>query len=113
MASVASEKTVKGGAWLVDESIAADVMTPEKISEEHALIRQTATEFIAGEVQPANDRLEQKDWKLNRELIKKCGALGLFGTNIPEAYGGVDLDKISTPRSPSSPAFRRSWRVVS
>ena len=45
---------------------------------------------------PANERLEQKDWALQRELIKKCGGLGLFGTNVPESYGGVDLDKIST-----------------
>jgi len=42
------------------------------------------------------ERLEQKDWALNRELVKKCGALGLLGTNVPEAYGGVDLDKVST-----------------
>ena len=71
-------------------------MTPEKITEEHQLIRQAAAEFIAGEVMPANERLEQKDWALQRELIKKCGGLGLFGTNVPESYGGVDLDKIST-----------------
>ena len=45
---------------------------------------------------PVTDQLEQKDWKLQREIVKKCGGLGLFGTNIPEAYGGVDLDKIST-----------------
>jgi alkylation response protein AidB-like acyl-CoA dehydrogenase len=45
---------------------------------------------------PASERLEQKDWTLQRELVKKCGSLGLLGTNIPEAYGGVDLDKIAT-----------------
>ncbi|HJU41749.1 MAG TPA: acyl-CoA dehydrogenase family protein, partial [Vicinamibacterales bacterium] len=72
------------------------VMTPEKLTEEHKLIQQTATEFIRGEVIPVNDKLEQKDWKLQREIVKKCGGLGLFGTNIPEAYGGVDLDKIAT-----------------
>jgi alkylation response protein AidB-like acyl-CoA dehydrogenase len=47
-------------------------------------------------VLPVNDRLEQKDWTLQRELVKKCGSLGLLGTNIPEDYGGVDLDKIAT-----------------
>ncbi len=89
-------KTMKGGAWLIEETDPAAVMTPEKITEEHELIRQTAGEFIVGEVMPANERLEQKDWALQRELVKKCGALGLFGTNIPEVYGGVDLDKIAT-----------------
>jgi alkylation response protein AidB-like acyl-CoA dehydrogenase len=96
MASVASEAAVKGGAWLVEETSPDRVMTPEKVTEEHKLIRQTAAEFIRGEVRPATERLEQKDWALQRELIKKCGSLGLFGTNIPEQYGGVDLDKIST-----------------
>ena len=71
-------------------------MTPEKLTEEHKLIGQTAAEFIDGEVLPVVERLEQKEWALNRELIKKCGALGLLGTNIPEDYGGVDLDKIAT-----------------
>jgi alkylation response protein AidB-like acyl-CoA dehydrogenase len=96
MATVASDKTMKGGAWLIEETDPATVMTPERLTEEHQLIRQTASEFINGEVVPVNDRLEQKDWTLQRELVKKCGSLGLFGTNIPEAYGGVDLDKIST-----------------
>ena len=96
MATATSEQTVKGGAWLIEETDPATVMTPEKLNEEHKLIRQTAAEFIKGEVLPVVERLEKKDWALNRELIKKCGSLGLLGTNIPEEYGGVDLDKIST-----------------
>ncbi|HET9703483.1 MAG TPA: acyl-CoA dehydrogenase family protein [Vicinamibacterales bacterium] len=96
MTTVASEKAIKGGAWLIEETDPSTVFTPEKLTEEHVLIRQTAAEFISGEVVPANDRLEQKDWTLQRQLVKKCGGLGLLGTNIPEEYGGVDLDKIST-----------------
>jgi alkylation response protein AidB-like acyl-CoA dehydrogenase len=96
MATATSETTVKGGAWLIAETDPSAVMTPERITDEHELIRQTAGEFINGEVIPVNDRLEQKDWTLQRELVKKCGSLGLLGTNIPEAYGGVDLDKIAT-----------------
>src|SRR5687768_12437423 len=96
MATATSETNLKGGAWLIAETDPSAVMTPERITEEHELIRQTAGEFINGEVFPANERLEQKDWTLQRELIKKCGSLGLMGTNIPETYGGVDLDKIAT-----------------
>ncbi|HEX4912555.1 MAG TPA: acyl-CoA dehydrogenase family protein, partial [Vicinamibacterales bacterium] len=96
MSSATSEQVTKGGAWLIGETEPAAVMTPEKLTEEHKLIRQTASEFIRGEVIPVNDRLEQKDWNLQRQLVKKCGELGLLGTNIPEQYGGVDLDKIAT-----------------
>jgi alkylation response protein AidB-like acyl-CoA dehydrogenase len=93
MTSVASGTTVKGGAWLIEDTMPGDVMTPEKLSDEQLLIRQTAGEFVDGEVNPLNERLEQKDWVLNRELVHKCGELGLLGINIPDTYGGVDLDK--------------------
>jgi alkylation response protein AidB-like acyl-CoA dehydrogenase len=95
MATV-TDKTTKGGAWLIEETDPSTVMTPEKLTDEHKLIRQTTAEFVDGDVLPVLDRLEQKDWALNRELVKRCGALGLFGTCIPETYGGVDLDKVST-----------------
>ncbi|HWI16802.1 MAG TPA: acyl-CoA dehydrogenase family protein [Vicinamibacterales bacterium] len=96
MATATNDQTIKGGAWLLGASDPATVMTPEKITDEHRMIQQTATEFVDNEVMAANERLEKKEWAVARELIKKCGELGLFGTNIPEAYGGVDLDKIST-----------------
>ncbi len=86
----------KGGAWLVEQAQAADVVTPERRTGEHRLIGQSAAEFMDGEVLPVAERLEQKEWALNRDLLRKCGELGLLGTNVPEAYGGVDLDKIAT-----------------
>jgi alkylation response protein AidB-like acyl-CoA dehydrogenase len=91
-----TEQVTKGGAWLIEKTDPATVMTPEQLSDEHRLIGQTAAEFIDNEVSPNKERLEQKDWALNRELVAKCGSLGLLGTNVPEEYGGVDLDKIAT-----------------
>ncbi|MGE0813686.1 MAG: acyl-CoA dehydrogenase family protein [Vicinamibacterales bacterium] len=96
MATTAGALTARGGGWLVADSDPSAVMTRERITEEHRLIEQTAAEFMTGEVLPVLDRLERKDWALNRELLAKCGALGLLGTNVPEAYGGVDLDKVAT-----------------
>ncbi|MGE0361789.1 MAG: acyl-CoA dehydrogenase family protein [Vicinamibacterales bacterium] len=88
--------TAKGGEWLVADTDPAAMMTRERISDEHRLIEQTAAEFMDQEVLPAIERLEQKDWAFNRELVRKCGGLGLLGTNVPESYGGVELDKVST-----------------
>ena len=45
---------------------------------------------------PALDRLEQKDWTLARALVRRSGDLGLLGTDVPEAFGGVELDKVSS-----------------
>jgi alkylation response protein AidB-like acyl-CoA dehydrogenase len=87
--------SAKGGAWLLEETAAADVFTPERVSDEHRMIRQTAAEFLAGEVLPVLDKLEQKDWALARSLVKRSGELGLLGADVPEEYGGVGLDKIS------------------
>ncbi len=95
MATTTSTATLKGGGWLLEETPADAVFTPEKLTDEHRLIGQTADEFITNEVLTALDRLEQKDWTLARDLLRRCGELGLIGTDVPEQYGGVGLDKVS------------------
>jgi alkylation response protein AidB-like acyl-CoA dehydrogenase len=84
---------MKGAGWLVDETDASCVLTPERLSEEHRLIAQTAREFAEKEVVPAIERLEQKDWAVARRLLQRAGELGLIGVDVPEEYGGVGLDK--------------------
>ena len=87
--------TMRGGQWLIEEAT-EPVFTPERLSDEHKLIRQTADEFIDTEVLPALERLEQKDWALARALVRRSGDLGLIGTDAPESFGGVELDKVSS-----------------
>ena len=84
---------MKGAAWLLEPGDAASMLTPERLSDEHRLIAQTAREFAEKEVIPAIGRLESKDWALARELLKRSGELGLLGVDAPEEYGGVGLDK--------------------
>src|SRR5207248_10655237 len=88
--------TLRGGAWLLEPSDPETVLTPERLSDEQRLIGQTAEEFVAKEVLPQLDRLEQKDWTLARQLVKRCGELGLLGVDAAEAYGGVQLDKVTS-----------------
>ncbi len=83
----------RGADWLFDVTTPDSVFTPEGLSDEHRLMAQTALEFLQKEVLPAIDQLETKDWELARRLVKRCGDLGLLGTDVPEAYGGIDLDK--------------------
>ncbi|MBI2827874.1 MAG: acyl-CoA dehydrogenase family protein [Acidobacteria bacterium] len=86
----------KGGAWLLEDVEPSEVFTPEKLSDEHRLMAQTTDEFIETEVLPNLDKLETRNWELARKLIRRCGELGLLGTNVPEQYGGLDLDKVSS-----------------
>ena len=88
--------TLRGGEWLLQASDPGAVFTPEQLNEEHRLIAQTVTDFVDNEVLPVLDRLEQKDWPLSRDLVRRAGALGLLGVDAPEAYGGVQLDKITS-----------------
>ena len=86
----------KGGTWLLEEIARGSAFTPEQLSEEQRLISQTAQEFMDNEVVGSSDQLETKDWDLARRLLRRCGELGLLGTDVPEAYGGLQLDKVSS-----------------
>ena len=96
LTSTSAAPGLRGGEWLLQPSDPATVFTPEQLSEEHRLIAQTVSDFVSNEVLPALDQLEQKDWGLARDLVRRAGALGLLGVDAPEAYGGVQLDKITS-----------------
>jgi len=82
-----------GIEWLFKETLPDEVFTPERLSEEHRLISQTAAEFIAKEVAPALADLERKQWQKARDLVARAGALGLIGVDVPEDVGGIGSDK--------------------
>jgi alkylation response protein AidB-like acyl-CoA dehydrogenase len=93
--TIASNAVSRGGSWLIEDAT-EPIFTPERLSDEHRLIRQTTDELITTEVLPRLDELEQKDWALARALVRRCGELGILGTDVPEVYGGVELDKASS-----------------
>ena len=86
----------RGGSWLLEETGPLDAFTPERMTDEHRLIDQTTREFVANEIVSQNEQLEKKDWDLARRLLRRCGELGILGTDVPEAYDGVSLDKVSS-----------------
>ncbi len=96
MTTATATSVHKGGAWLLSETVPGSTVTPERLTEEHRLIDQTTSEFVANEVIPIHDQLEQKDWDLTRKLLRRCGELGFLGTDVPEVYGGVELDKTAS-----------------
>src|SRR5258706_11399302 len=94
-AAPAAPSTLRGGEWLLQPSTGDSIFTAEKRSDEHRLIARTAQEFVQNEILPVLDTLEEKDWDLARRLVKRSGDLGLLGVDVPEAYGGVGLDKVA------------------
>jgi len=96
MATTAIPKTkISGGSFLLEERQTADVITPEDFSEQHQMIGQTTEEFAVNEILPQAEKIEHKDFAVSRDLLKKAGDLGLSGVEIPEAYGGLEMDKVT------------------
>jgi alkylation response protein AidB-like acyl-CoA dehydrogenase len=95
-ASATPKTRIAGGNFLLAEAKPEEVFTPEDFSEQHQLIQQTAEEFAIKEIVPVADRIEQKEWSLSRELLQKAGELGLTSVDIPEEYGGLEMDKVSS-----------------
>ncbi len=90
------EQFVKGGSFLLESISPQEVFTPEDFNEEHRLVAKAVSEFVEGEVRPVSDDIEEKKEGLLVSLLKKAGELGFLGADIPEEYGGQDLDKVSS-----------------
>ena len=97
MATISASPSTKiaGGSFLLEERTPNEVFTPEDFSEQHQMIGQTTEEFAVNEIVPNIDKIEHKDFAVTRELLKKAGELGLSGVEIPEAYGGLEMDKVT------------------
>jgi len=86
---------ISGGSFLLESRRPDEVFTPEDFTEQHRLIGQTTEEFARNEIVPNIEKIEHKDFSVTRDLLKKAGELGLSGVEIPEAYGGLEMDKVT------------------
>src|SRR6202166_594624 len=87
---------IRGGGFLIEERAPEEVFTPEDFSEQNLLIAQTAEEFANKEIVPNIEYMEHKNFAITRELVKKAGELGLSGVDVPEQYGGMQMDKVTS-----------------
>ena len=76
--------------WIINR------LSPEDFTEEHRMIAETTADFIAGEVAPHDEEIEKLNYELTVKLMRKAGELGLLGADVPEAYGGLGLDKVGS-----------------
>ena len=94
--TLAPVPVVTGGSFLLNEPDPANIFTPEDFSDEQRQIASTAAEFAANEVLPAADDIEAKHFDVTRALLTKAGELGLMAVDIPEEYGGLSMDKVTS-----------------
>ncbi len=88
--------SLKGGEWLIKESNAFDSFTPEDFNEEQQMVKDMCLQFLSSEVLPIVDRIDKMEPGLMPSLMEKAGEQGLLGAAIPEAYGGLGKDFITS-----------------
>ncbi len=88
--------TLKGGEWLIKESIALDTFTPEDFNEEQQMVKDMCLQFIDSEILPVVDRIDKMEQGLMPSLMVKAGEQGLLGASIPEEFGGLGKDFITS-----------------
>ncbi|MEC1535548.1 acyl-CoA dehydrogenase family protein [Bacillus sonorensis] len=86
----------KGGAFLIEDVTADQMFTPEDFTDEHKMIAKTTEDYILGDVLPYIDDIENHNFDHSVKLLRKAGELGLLGADVPEEFGGLGLDKISS-----------------
>ena len=89
-------KRIPGGSFLISDATPADCFFPEDFSDEHRQIAQTTADFAINEVVPVSDAIEAKEFTVTRRLLREASELGLTSVDIPEEYGGLEMDKVTS-----------------
>jgi butyryl-CoA dehydrogenase len=95
-ATPSARKRIAGGSFLISDATPADCFFPEDFSDEHKQIARTTEDFAMNEVVPMSEAIEAKEFAVTRRLMKEAGDLGLLSVDIPEEYGGMEMDKVTS-----------------
>jgi alkylation response protein AidB-like acyl-CoA dehydrogenase len=105
-------KRIPGGSFLISDATPADCFFPEDFTDEHKQIAQTTLDFAMNEVVPASEAIEAKDFAVTRRLIREASELGLAAVDIPEEYGGLEMDKVTSAIVAENIAKQGSFCVI-
>jgi alkylation response protein AidB-like acyl-CoA dehydrogenase len=94
--SASSLVAAGGGSFLIESRTPAEVFTPEDIVEEQRQMAATVAQFARDEILPATAEIEAKKPGVLEGLLRKAAELGLTSVDIPEEYGGLGMDKITS-----------------
>ncbi|KIL79447.1 acyl-CoA dehydrogenase family protein [Bacillus badius] len=96
MANQTEKQAIKGGAFLIEDLTCDQVFTPEDFSDEQKMIAKTTEEYVHNSVMPQVPYLEKHEFDRSVKLLQEAGELGLLSADVPEEYGGLNLDKVSS-----------------
>ncbi len=87
---------LRGGQFLVKETKAENVFTPEDFTDEQKMMRESVQEFVNRELMPKREEFEKKNYELTEELMRKAGEMGFLGVSVPEEYDGLGMGFVTT-----------------
>ncbi|MEO7317075.1 MAG: acyl-CoA dehydrogenase family protein [Ginsengibacter sp.] len=96
METATKATTLIGGEWLIKPGNVKDIFTPEDFSEEQLMIRDMCHQFLKTEVLPVMDRIDKAEPGLMPKLMEKAGEQGLLSASVPEEYGGMGKDFVTS-----------------
>ena len=96
METTTTASTLKGGEWLIKPGNANEIFTPEDFSEEQLMIRDMCLQFLQTEVLPVMERIDKAEPGLMPALMEKAGEQGLLSASVPEEYGGLGKDFVTS-----------------
>jgi len=83
---------IKGGEFIIRNTAPSEIFIPENWTEEQRMIAAMCDEFVATEITPNMERIDNMEEGLMPSLLEKAGELGLLGMSVPEEYGGMGVD---------------------
>jgi alkylation response protein AidB-like acyl-CoA dehydrogenase len=102
----------KGGEFLVEDRSPREIFTPEDFTDEQKMLAQTERDFMEKEVLPKTADILKLNYEVIRDLMRKAGEIGLLAIEVPEAYGGLALGKVTGALASEISALEGSWAVT-
>ncbi len=84
-----------GGDFLLTSPGDLTIFTPEAFTELHREMYEATVAFSEAEVVPRDAEIESGDLDVTREILTASCEAGLAGIEVPEDFGGMDLDKVT------------------
>jgi alkylation response protein AidB-like acyl-CoA dehydrogenase len=91
-----NKEVLQGGEFLIKETKAMDIFTPEEFGEEQIMIGQMCEDFLAQEVIPVIERIDEAEEGLMPSLLEKAGEMGMLGISVPEELGGFNKNFVTS-----------------
>ena len=85
----------KGGSFLL-EPVVGTIFTRERFTDEQREIDRMARDFARERLAPQKEALAVLNKELTLQLMHEAGELGMTAIDIPEKYGGLELDKTTS-----------------